>query len=225
MLKTLLDGSFPDELGCCLAVRPVIPSPEMEYEDIDIPGRDGTLTREKGYKNIRFDCQYNILEDGNIKPLVRKIKGFFNGKKTVRLSDDEVFYKIKKIVFSDIENEVAEYGLFTVSFECDPFQYALSSAIELVNGAVFQNPGTYHSKPYLKVYGSGTLVVNGQSIVIRDVNDYIEIDSDLQNAFRGKVDMNQNMVGEFPEFKIGSNRVSWSGNIRRVSGEGRWRFL
>lgn len=95
----------------------------------------------------------------------------------------------------------------------------------MVNGQSFQNIGTYRSKPYLKVFGSGTLTVNGKSIVLRDVGDYIELDSDLQNAYRGTVDMNRNMVGEFPEFVPGTNRVSWSGNITRVICEGRWRYL
>ncbi|CYU97996.1 phage tail domain-containing protein [Streptococcus suis] len=225
MLKSLLDGSFPDSLKCCLATRPVIPSPEMEYEDISIPGRDGSLTRELGYKNIPIECEYNMLEEVNIKSLVRTVKGFFVGKKTLRFSDDDVYYKIKKIQFSDIENEVAEYGLFRVTFECDPFQYALNSSVSLVNGQSFQNMGTYRSKPYLKVFGSGTLTVNGKSIILRDVGDYIELDSDLQNAYRGNVDMNRNMVGEFPEFVPGTNRVSWSGNITKIICEGRWRYL
>ena len=134
-------------------------------------------------------------------------------------------YTFLKIQFSDIENEVAEYGRFTVTFECDPFQYALNSSVSLVNGQSFQNIGTYRSKPYLQVFGSGTLTVNGKSIILRDVGDYIELDSDLQNAYRGNVDMNRNMVGEFPEFVPGTNRVSWSGNITKVICEGRWRYI
>lgn len=225
MLKTLLDGQFPDNLPFCLTERPIIPTPDMDYDDIEIPGRDGTLTIENGYKNITIPCEYNILEDYNVKALTRKIKAFFLNKKTLRFSDDTVFYKIKKIQFSDIENDIEEYGLFKITFELDPFQYELTSAFDITKPGIITNPGSYKSLPYLKIYGSGTLVINNQSIIIQDVADYIELDCDIGNAYKGQLDMNEHMRGEFPFFKVGENSISWSGNITKISGHGNWRHV
>lgn len=225
MLKTLLDGSFPDDLKCCLSERPVIPTPEMDYEAIDVPGRDGSLTIEKGYKDISFECHYNVLESYNIKALMRKIKAFFLGKTRLQFSDDTVYYKIKQVVVSEVANEEEGYGTFTVSFTCDPFQYALTSSFDLRATGSVDNPGSYRSLPYLRIYGSGTLTINGKSLVLRDVTDYIELDCELWNAYKGREDMNQHMTGEFPILVPGRNTVSWSGGISRVTGEGRWRFV
>ncbi|MGT2911382.1 hypothetical protein ACVR1I_06660 [Streptococcus cameli] len=225
MLKTLLDGEFPDDLFCCLSERPVIPSPEMSYEVIEIPGRDGSLTIEKGYQDITFDCQYNVLELYNVKALMRRIKAFFLGKKTLRLSDDTVLYKIKRMVISEIDNEEEQYGAFTVTFTCDPFQYDLESDFDLSTSGNLRNPGSYFSQPYLKVYGSGTLTVNGKAFVIRDVADFIELDCETWNAYKGGQDMNHHVLGDYPVFAPGDNQVSFSGSIRRITGEGRWRHV
>lgn len=225
MLKTLLDGQFPDELSVCLVERPDIPTPEMDYEEIEIPGRDGKLVIENGYKDITVICEYNVLEFENIKPLIRRIKAFFLNKRTLQFSDDTVFYKIKKISLSDIENEIEGYGLFKVTFELDPFQYELQSAINMTQAGNLINPGSYHALPSLKVYGSGTLVINGKPIVLMDVAEYIEIDCESGNAFKGTVDMNSHMKGEFPVLQVGNNSISWSGNITKMTGNGNWRYI
>ncbi|MGT2682997.1 phage tail domain-containing protein [Streptococcus porci] len=225
MLKTFLDGKFPDDLPFCLAERPAIPTAEMAYEDIEIPGRDGNLTVENGYKDIVISCEYNLLEAYNIKGLLRRIKAFFIGKKELRFDDDVVFYKIKKVAISEIDNSEAGYGSFTVSFTCDPFQYEVSDTISMSTQGTLKNPGGYFSRPYLKVFGSGTLSINGMSVVLKDVSDYIEIDCEAMNAYKGTVDMNSHMTGEFPTLKVGDNKISWSGNISRIEGKGRWRYV
>ena len=92
------------------------------------------------------------------------------------------------------------------------------------------NRGNTVAKPTITIYGSGTidLSVNGTQIFTIDIGDaeYITIDSASMNAYQGETLMNRSVVGDYSNlvFNIGTNTVSWTGNVTQIEVENfvRW---
>lgn len=229
-LNVLLDGVRDETVYISVANRPVIPTAKKKIEKISVPGRDGDLIKADGYEDVPLPIDFNILEDRNIKADVRKIKGWFMDKSILSFSDDpNYFRKIKNVEIGNIENEVEFYGAFTADFLLDPFEYQrTTSKIFTSSPVTLNNPGTYFSKPLIKLYGTGTVVltVNGVGITLKNLTDEIIMDSDLGEAYKGlTTNMNNNMVGSFPLLKKGNNTISWSGNVTKIEIDERWRYL
>lgn len=211
-----------------MSERPKIPTTEMDMEETQIDGRDGGLHEKKGYKTRDFTLSLNLLEDFNIKKQIRIIKGKLMNATTFSFSDDDVFYKIINVKIGDIENEIEEYGLFDVSFTIDPFDYLKSPKIEVLTSAgSITNPGTYFSRPSIKVFGSGesSITINKKLIKVNLQHAYQVIDSELQESYYLTTNTNALMDGAFPLLDVGKNDISWTGGITKVEVEGRWRYL
>lgn len=97
-------------------------------------------------------------------------------------------------------------------------------------GITLINRGNIVSKPKITLYGSGTvnLSLNGIQIFVIDIGDagYITIDSAQMNAYQGETLMNRHVVGDYDNLalKIGTNTISWTGNVTQIDVEdfSRW---
>lgn len=100
-----------------------------------------------------------------------------------------------------------------------------------INSFSLVNRGNYVAKPIITIYGSGTinLSLNGAQIFEIDLGDaeYITIDSAGMNAYQGDILMNRSVVGDYDDFvfNIGTNEVSWTGNVTSVEVENFTRWL
>ncbi|MDR5047300.1 phage tail protein [Bacillus thuringiensis] len=226
MLDIGIDNQLASDYGICMVERPVIPTAEQEVEHIEVPGRHGSLTKKGAFKDVPLKIKFNMLEDENIKPLVRRMKAWLMNGKTLYFTDDDVYRKIKHVVVGDIANEIEEHGEFEVDFKLDPFEYTEDANIMLSTPGSIYNPGTMESTPMLFVAGNGTIriFINDVSFQIKDVNGSVVIDSELLEAYSGTVSMNDKMIGGFPEFQIGENKIEWSGAIQFISIQPRWRY-
>ncbi|MFJ8453328.1 phage tail protein [Bacillus paramycoides] len=212
----------------CMVERPDIPTAKEKVEFIEVPGREnGSLTKKNGYEDVTFKINFNLLEDYNIKPLLRRIKSWLLDAKILSFTDDNVYRKIKSVEIGDIANEIEEYGQFEVNFVADPFEYAIQQPLEITTAMTIVNYGTKYSLPKLTIYGSGsiTITINDTTFLIRNVNNSVIIDSELKEAYSGTTPMNSNMIGSFPTFKTGENTISWSGTVTKIEVETRWRYL
>lgn len=83
----------------------------------------------------------------------------------------------------------------------------------------------FTATPYIKITGSGgiTLYVNNRAHTFKDVNEYIEIDGEIMNAYKGDLLQNSKMVTTlFPKLVAGANNISWAGNVTKVEIIPRW---
>ncbi|PGW52266.1 phage tail protein [Bacillus thuringiensis] len=226
MLDIGIDNQLASDYGICMVERPVIPTAEQEVEYIEVPGRHGSLTKKGAFKDVPLKIKFNMLEEENIKPLVRRMKAWLMNGKKLYFTDDDVYRKIKHVVVGDIVNEIEEHGEFEVDFKLDPFEYTEDANIMLSTPGSIHNPGTMESAPMLFVAGNGTfrIFINDVSFQIKDVKGSVVIDSELLEAYSGTVSMNDKMIGDFPEFQIGLNKIEWSGAIQFISIQPRWRY-
>ncbi|MHA4119650.1 phage tail protein [Bacillus cereus] len=227
MLDIGIDTELASDYRICMVDRPVIPTAKQKVEHIEVPGRHGSLTKKGAFEDVPLKIKFNLLEDENIKPLIRRIKAWFLNGKTLYFTDDEVYRKIKSVEIGDIANEMEEYGEFEVDFILDPFEYTEDVNLKLTEPGIFYNPGTIESEPKFWIVGNGTfrITINDVSFQIKDVDGSVVVDSEVLEAYSGTIPMNDKMKGEFPIFKIGENKIDWSGNIQFMSIRPRWRFI
>ena len=68
--------------------------------------------------------------------------------------------------------------------------------------------------PYIKLTGTGEvkLTINNKICTVTIDDEYIELDSELQNAYKGVKNKNDKMNGEFPILIPGNNKIQITGN-------------
>lgn len=227
MIDLIIDGVYASEYNLSMVERPSIPTPERKITTYEIDGRHGSLTELGTYQDMVLPITLNLLEEENIKDLIRQIKTWLLQCKVLFFSDDTVFYQVKHVSIGDIANEIEEYGLFDVTFTLDPFAYSNFDTISAVKDSTLYNPGTYEAEPIIKVSGTGDvrLQLNSTIIQLKQIDQFIVLDSEMQNCYKGTEPLNHKMSGEFPVLIVGENTISWTGNVTKVEIEGRWRFL
>ena len=229
-MGVIINNQNTKNLGFALVGRPSIPSADKKYETIEVEGRDGVLTKFIGYQDLKFSLKFNILFQSDIKQKLREIKGLLSVAKTLAFDDSpNFFYKIKQAQISDTETIIKSSGVFTVEFIADPFEFESSSVLEYENPSnlLIRNNTTYFSQPVLKIFGQGNikLFVNDELVEIKQINEGIVIDSEMQEAYYNDNNMNHQMLGSFPVFAIGENKIRTEGNIDKIEILPNWRWL
>ena len=81
--------------------------------------------------------------------------------------------------------------------------------------------------PYIKVTGSGTvtLTINDSSFTLKEIDEYIELDFDMPNAYKGLEPKNNKVSGaDMSTFTLrpGFNAISWVGDVEKLEIVPRW---
>lgn len=205
---------------------PPIIKADKDIQKIEIEGRDGFLTNDKGtYKGTLKSVECTIMNLDNLD----FICSWLDGSSDVIFSNEpERIYKATIINQIPFEKIAATFYKLLIQFECQPHKYAINNNnITLTAAGTIFNLGSTKSKPVIKVFGAGTIIlnINGKVINITNVSEYVVIDSDIVDAYKGTFLMNQYMNGEFPELVPGINTISWTGTITKIEITPNWRYL
>jgi predicted phage tail component-like protein len=229
-----------EDLGLIMKDRPNIPIPQRQYNKITVPGRNGYLIEDLGcYSDITITVNFSLLvkpssyDDFNMNTM--EIKDWLCNitDYILRFVDEDYdnCYHVKYIECDAIERKLEQLGYFSIKFICDPFLYDYSSCTQpmIINRSplTLYNNSSYFSAPYFKIYGSGniTLKVNDTTISFSNVSEYIEIDSEMMNCYKGTLNCNNQMTGDFPMLAVGKNSISYTGTVSKISLLPRWRYL
>lgn len=199
-----------------------------------VAGRNGDLITDNGrYKNIKIPYKLSLLNTTarEFVEITHQIKGWLlaeQGYFPLWDSYDGKYYRLAS--YSDevnIEQELRDLGSLSLSFNCKPFKYSFEGqkAVEMTAAGTLYNAEFFPSNPYIKIVGSGTvtLYINEDSFLLSDINGYIELDSEIMNAYKGTVAANDKMTAAaFPVFKPGNNYISWVGKVERLEIVPRW---
>ena len=122
----------------------------------------------------------------------------------------------------DVDSRHTIAGKFDISFRCRPERFLLSGnvGIEVESGDSVFNPTAYTAKPLIHVTGSGngTLTVNGTTMAISNMVDYLNIDCDKQDTYRLPAENRNSLVtGNYPTLSCGGNLVAFTGGITGVT--------
>lgn len=220
--KLKINDVYTDEYGIKPKGRIEIPTPEQDVEHVEVRGRDGSLTKMYGYKDIVLPVHFTMVGE-SFKTIFRRAKMNLITAKTIVFDDDpEVFYKVKSVQIELAENIIVKFGEFAVLFRLDPFQYEIDNPTEIITSQKTLNNFGYEAEPIMTVHcsGSGIVHVNDQDIMIQNINGTITIDSEMKNAYRiegGYVtNLNKHMIGDFPILEHGQNTISFDGGISKI---------
>lgn len=236
------NGRSSADFGLHIEKKDVFSAPEYDAEFISIPGRSGDIINpNRRFANIKvtytvFLARKNIAA---LAAVLRNIKGWLYSEPDryheITDSYDAEYFRYGVISGNlDIEEQLNKVGCFTVTFNCKPYKYSFAGQKVLASGTrrlSVTNPTAFTSKPYIKIYGGGTVRLmiqpegEGTNLwTISEVDETIEIDSELMNCFKDTTLKNDTVTGEgFPVLKPGTTTIACAGNVQRIEVIPKWR--
>lgn len=217
--------------GLIITNIPPISKPKMRNNAIKIDGRDGDIIEELGYESYTKNVGIGLAGNYNLDQVMK----FFTGKGTLIISSepDKVYYAT---ILDKIDYEkLLRFKKATVKFYTQPYKY-LKDEEEIVLNITNEtsidvsNVGLEKSKPVIKLEGSGTVFINVNGINVfkyefpEDETEVI-IDSSEEEAYFDGTFKNRYMTGEFPILDVGTNEISWSGSLTKITIQPKSRWL
>ena len=183
---------------------------EKSYQISAVGGRLGELVGVDDYKsNLVIQCTFGIISP-QFMSHVTVLKRWLKGTGTLVISDHQnVFYKVWKVDYGDIERELRKFGQFTVSFTCTPYQFEKDGLIPVSD--IDYNPYDL-CRPIYTITGTGAfaLTVNGNEMT-GTVNGSITIDTERMVSYNADgVSQNNVVTGNYEELYIPHGDVSVS---------------
>lgn len=202
-----------------------------------IPGRNGALHSDEGcFENYTqpYECYFH--GEALAPEVAHRIKAWLSsGGGYMRLEDayDPDYYRLATFAGPmDIENILNQYGRCTVNFDCAPQSFLKSGETPNVYefAGIISNPTQFDALPLITVYGTaaGEVSVAGVTVEIKEIEDQITLDCDLQNAYRQVADSGMENCNSkiyapvFPKLLPGNNGISFTGGITKVEIIPRW---
>lgn len=216
--------------GLLIQELPPITKPLMRTSIEQIDGRDGDVITKLGYSAYNKKMKIGLFGDYDIDDIIT----YFNSSGTVTFSNEPEKYYVYDILDEIDYERLLRFRTAEITYHVQPFKY---SSIERMK--VFSNPtsditvrnnGNYVSKPVIHIKGTGTinLSLNGVQLFRIDLSttNSITIDTGRLEAYNDDVLMNRYVVGDYDKFvlKVGSNSVSWDGQLTYIAFEklSRW---
>ncbi len=213
-------GKDSREFGVWISGGGTFNAPARDVETMSIPGRNGDLTHDNGrFSNITVT--YPAFISRRFQPRIDGFRAFLAS---------QIGYKRLEDTYHPDEYRLAMYrnglevspsarnlaGSFNIQFDCKPQRFLKGGDLQktYTRPGTLRNPTNYVALPLIRAFGNGSFTVNGITVTVSDAAGYTDIDSDLQDAYRGSENCNGNIVledGIFPELHPGNNSISMSG--------------
>ena len=206
-----------------------IPSINEVIENIDVEGRNGSLTiRHGNYLDRIIPFKITLIREINepIESFIDRADMVLNW---LELEDNNELitylrpnkkYIVKAINKGEIEIENSRLINIEGEFICEPFIYELTEAsVVLTQASNLYYQGFMPGECNIKIYGSGNiqLTINGDTVQINNINQYVELDSKFLLCLnKDKTSKTKDMIGNFPLLTRGKNEISWTGNISKI---------
>lgn len=214
-------------------------SPQRDVTKQKIPGRNGDLIIDNGsFNNIEISYTCSIVcKRVEFLKKIDAVKEWLcaDAGNYLILSDSYSpdCFRYAAYVNPIVITEAFGVGDFTISFDCKPLRHLFSglTPVKLTSSGTLTNPSKISSLPQIKITGNGniSLTISGVSYVLKNVSEYIVLDSELESAFKaslgeGGSELQNNKMYSypFPMLKPGQNSVSWSGSVTSVEIIPRW---
>lgn len=221
-------GKSSHDYGIWISGESLYKSPERKFDEISIPGRNGTIILdEKSFENI--PVVYPAFITDNMPERIRDFVNYMNSFAGYQRLEDtyapDVFRLAQYKGGLDVKTKgyMNRMGEFNVEFNCKPQRFLKSGEVAqtfTANGNIYNNT-RYASKPHLRVYGStsgGTVGIGDYIITISRINSYIDIDCELMDAYKGTTNCNKyvSFNADEVELESGNIGISFSGSITKV---------
>lgn len=226
-------GSDTRDYGVYISGSGVYDAPVRVYEEITVPGRNGILLgSEKRLESVELTYPAFIYRD--FAKNIQNFKGMLYSKSGFQeLVDTYNPDEYRMAMFAgglEIEMDpVLSGGHFDLTFICRPERFLFLGTVPLMSTSdqmVTYNPTEFDARPLIRVYGTGSLTVNGTTITITEASEYTDIDCDLMEVFKGDYSRNAYVEidgNEFPVLSPGDNVITRASSaISKIEITPRW---
>ena len=209
--------------GLLIQELPPITKPKMRATIEEIDGKSGDIITELGYSAYDKEVTIGLYGDYDIDQIIQ----YFNSQGQVVFSNEPDKYYNYTILAQIDFNRLIRFRTATVVFHVQPFKYSQednSKTFNITNQTSIQinNSGNIYSKPVLTITGTGNIGIylNGVQIfaIALGTLNQIVIDTNNMNAYLGSTLLNRIVTGDYNNFKlnVGSNQITWSGDITQI---------
>ena len=225
MLNQLVFNGQPlEDFKVSLTNAGIYKMPDRDVSKQSVPGRNGDVVIDNGrYNNIEIEYPCVIHENFDVN-FPAMMAYLLNQKGYGRLEDSFYPEYYRSGAFVSVSNKSVSkdgsIGTFSLTFNCKPQRWLKSGETKytLEQSGSMKNPSAFGSKPFIRLYGKGTLIIAGQSLTIDPLypNSYLDVDCELMNAYYGDRNFNNYVSGNFPELPAGLFQISWTGTSLEI---------
>lgn len=220
-------GKSSLDFGLRISGESTYNSPERKYEEVAVAGRNGTLILdENSFENITVNYPAFVITDmpDRVRNFVNYMNSFAGYQRLEDTYAPDVFRMAQYRGGLEVKSKgyMNRQGEFNIEFNCKPQRFLKSGEIPLTfnaNGS-FYNRTNYPALPHLRVYGSsaGTVGLGSYIITISQIDEYVDIDCELMDAYKGATNCNANVSFNADEIKLlsGTNGITFTGGITSV---------
>lgn len=202
-------------------------APTRSVDMIEVPGRNGDLLFDNGNYN-NTTARFSVIITKDIPKNTDRLKYLLYSQKGYqRLYDSDLkgFYRVAAFN-SGFDLTEIDAGVVHIEFDCKPFKYDILGD----NSVVFSYEGSIYNKyfepsrPIITIYGSGEgyVQIGSKHIAVFDIDEYVTIDTEMQDAFKGEENKNNTINTADVSLEVGENSVSFGGGVTRVEIVPRW---
>lgn len=226
-------GVSSDDLRIRIERYPSRILPERSQTLTEVPGRNGGLLIVDG--NFRnYQQEYEVYISAERSGLVRAARAVAEWLESPvgyqRLEDSyepDIYREAYYAGNQDIESVLNRFGRTTISFSCKPQRYLKSGEVSKTFEAsgTLTNVTKFDALPVITVYGSGagSVTVGSRTVTISDIDGYVVLDCELQDAYKGTTNKNGTVtLTEFPVLTAGENAISFAGGVTSVDIVPHW---
>lgn len=227
----IFGGKRSRDFGIYISGSGAFNAPERDVESISIPGRNGDLILDNGrFYNITVTYPAFIHRD--FQRQARAARDWLLASSGYQRLEDtynpELFRFARFSGPMDFDTRFQNSGgELTLAFDSKPQRFLKSGEqpLTLTADAELRNPTSYPSLPRITVYGAGAGALNvaGTVITISEIDEFLTLDSDIQDAYKGIQNKNSTVsLDEFPALPAGVSELSFSGGIEKIEIIPRW---
>ena len=223
-------------LGIQVEHPPEYETPERNYDVQSIPGRNGDVVQDTGsYKNVprKYAIAIGSLEKEYAVMANTISQWLHSGSGYCRLEDSYEPDYFRMAMYSEgnsLSNLCQHAGRETISFNCKPQRFLKTGedVIKPKTNTAITNPTDQIALPLIRVKGtgSGTLRVGNYTAMFTGIQGYIDLDSDIQDAYNLDTNMNEFVTlldKLYPKLLPGDScLITFSGGITSVEVTPRW---
>lgn len=225
-------GKTSDTLGVVVEHYPVRVVPERALTETEIAGRNGALIQYDGnWSNYTQEYEvYISAEKTGLVRAARAVAEWLSAPVGYQRLEDSYEPDVYRMAYyaggQDIESILNRFGRATIEFVCKPQRFLKSGEAPktFTEAGTLTNITRMDALPVITVYGTGgTVTVNDTTVEISEIEDYVVLDCELMDAYKGNENRNPYVsAADFPVLVSGINNISFSGGITSLEIVPHW---
>lgn len=210
-----------------IATSNMFDSPQEDVDTITIAGNNNIIYINNGrFYAFTIDLECYVTKD--MQTQVDLLRNFLQSrgkacKYIEALKPDE--YRIARYISAfSLGSSDRNGAALKIKFNARPERFLISgdTSITFTSDDTVENPTNFDSKPLIRAYSKGRMTINGYEITINSIDEYVDIDCESMQCYKGSVNCNNNVViDSFPVLSSGENEIEL-GTVSKIDITPKW---